>query len=435
MYKALVNACLVEAKERAGWYALGSGIFTLFLREKYKLTRGQAGLVFQAFYACMYMFTLLGGYLGDKFGRRKMIGAGLLLTAAGYFMLPFNLVTGMLLVIAGNAAFKPNMTTSVNSICRAEGYSEEQTDASYSWFYLAINIGGFVGPAISSIFEERKEYGLVFATAYIPLLLAFAWFVVVRKDFPDSSDTIFEEVSEELQRLRNKCLNIICWIAPAFWCAFHAGPTQLTFFSADFTDRKIGNFVVPSGWPSASNSLYILIFTPALIYIFKKLEKMGRAVPIATKLMLGFILTGAAFAIMVMASVEYRDVLAPLFYIAFCWLVLTISELFISPMGNSLFAQYAPNNEKGKWMGKWFISISVGNIAGGLWGYFGEHLPKWIQFSLFATLPLFSAVVMWVMRHDMNKAFRRVDNLAEDTLIPPGKGAILPLKLAIQGEG
>ena len=128
----------------------------------------------------VYITPIIGGLLADKyFGFRKAILAGAILMTLGHLSLAFEAMPtfylGLILLILGNGAFKPNISSLVGQL-----YSEKnlaKKDAGYTIFYQGINVGAFLGTLLCGYFGV-KTYGwhFGFGLAGIFMLIGYMQF-------------------------------------------------------------------------------------------------------------------------------------------------------------------------------------------------------------------------------------------------------------------
>ena len=168
-----------------------------------------------------------------------------------------------------------------------------------------------------------------------------------------------------------------------------------------FTPQKFQHF----------NPFFIVALTPLVVYLFGYLNKKGIEPSAPRKIGIGMLITAGAFLLLVIASqgllsprelagqVAPTDMLISPYWLISTYFILTIAELFLSPMGISFVAKVAPPKYKGRMQGGWFAATGIGNylllIGGTLW----ETVPLWILWSLFVICCLLSAsFIFWVMK-------------------------------------
>jgi POT family proton-dependent oligopeptide transporter len=87
--------------------------------------------------------------------------------------------------------------------------------------------------------------------------------------------------------------------------------------------------------------------------------------------------------------------------------IITIGELFLSPMGLSVVSKLSPTNITSLMMGGWFLSTSIGNKLSGvlasMWDTYEDKTDFfWINFSLL----MFATVLMFVLLKQLNKVMQ-----------------------------
>ena len=167
-----------------------------------------------------------------------------------------------------------------------------------------------------------------------------------------------------------------------------------------FTPQKFQHF----------NPFFIVALTPLIIGIFAWLNKKGKEPSAPRKIGYGMLITAIAFCILIVASfgmpsphslkllgrtVAPADVLVSPYYLVFTYFILTIAELFLSPMGISFVSKVAPPKYKGTMQGGWFAATGIGNfllfVGGWLWGF----LPLWGLWLVLVIACLLSALFIF----------------------------------------
>jgi len=180
-----------EMWERFSYYGMRA-ILVLFLIST--ITEGGFGwgradaLILYGWYTgLVYLTPLLGGWLADrKIGYRYAIALGALLMTLGHASLAFETVTtfylGLVLLILGNGAFKPNISSIVGQM-----YPEGSPlkDSAYTIFYMGVNAGAFLGILICGYLGENIGWGYGFGTAGIFMFFGLMQFWFGQKIFGD----------------------------------------------------------------------------------------------------------------------------------------------------------------------------------------------------------------------------------------------------------
>ncbi|AWO01893.1 MFS transporter [Chitinophaga alhagiae] len=157
--KGLYVLFATEMWERFNYYGMRA-ILVLFLTKALAFDKAFASSLYGSYTGLSYLTPLIGGFVADRFwGNRRSIIIGGLLMAIGEFILfgcasvyntsqdlsTFLFFSGLGFMIAGNGFFKPNISSMVGQLY-PEG--DRRIDAAYTIFYMGINVGGALGPAI-----------------------------------------------------------------------------------------------------------------------------------------------------------------------------------------------------------------------------------------------------------------------------------------------
>lgn len=149
--KGLLVAFFANMGERFGFYTMMS-ILVLFLQAKFGLSGANAGWIYAIFYFSIYMLSLVGGIMADRFiGMGKTITMGIVMMAAGYVLIAIPglglipVCAGLFIISLGNGLFKGNLQAVVGNLYEPKQYSHLR-DSAFSIFYMGINVGALFAP-------------------------------------------------------------------------------------------------------------------------------------------------------------------------------------------------------------------------------------------------------------------------------------------------
>lgn len=166
------------------------------------------------------------------------------------------------------------------------------------------------------------------------------------------------------------CLILLC-AAAFFWSAFEQQPTSFNLFALDYTDRHVFGWEIPTVWFQSANPLFILLFAPFFGFLWPYLAKRKIEPSSLAKFALGLLFASAGFGIMIFAAKAVLSghslQVSPLWLIA-SYLLLTLGELCLSPVGLSTMTKLAPTMMRGQIMGLWYTASALGNLVAGLIG-------------------------------------------------------------------
>ncbi len=153
------------------------------------------------------------------------------------------------------------------------------------------------------------------------------------------------------------------------------------------------------------NPLFILFLTPIIVALWGWLNKRSIEPSSPGKIGLGMFITGLSFTIMLFAAVGLPSVhsassssfarVTPYWLIS-SYFVITVAELFLSPMGISFVYKVAPPRMKGAMMGGWFAGQAIGSYLAGFVGRFYAQWQLWQFFLLLIITSLVSASLVWM---------------------------------------
>ncbi len=161
---------------------------------------------------------------------------------------------------------------------------------------------------------------------------------------------------------------IILFFASAmFWSGFEQAGSSLNLFAERYTDRLVGSFEIPAGWFQSLNPAFIIVLAPVYSALWIGLARRNLDPSTPVKFAIGILLLALGFLIMYGAAllVIRGDEAMPT-WLFFTYLLHTMGELALSPVGLSATTKLAPHRFVGQMMGVWFLGASLGNILAGL---------------------------------------------------------------------
>lgn len=434
--KGLFVLFFTEMWERFSYYGMRAILFLYLTKSASEgalgLPEDIAGAVYGLYAAAVYLLTLPGGWIADNIlGQKKAIWWGGICIMIGHGILalpstPQVFFSGLAFVAVGTGLLKANISSIVGELYPEGG---AKRDSAFSIFYLGINLGSFLGMFIVGYLGEKVGWHYGFGAAafamffglinfrvngkflknvgekpvtqssytylyvvigllvvaalsvttglldsiqlansmkYIISGITVAYFVYI--GFLDKSLTLVE-------RKRVGVLFILFIAISIFWSGFEQAATTFTIFADRHTDRMLFGWELPASWFQNANSLYILIFSApfAALWIWLNKRNLNPSVPV--KFGLGLIQLGLGFFIMYLAAQRILDgTLAGMGWLTFTYLLHSLGELCISPVGLSSYTKLAPKKYYSQMMGLWFVGASLGNLIAGLFaGNFNEE--------------------------------------------------------------
>jgi len=456
-------------------------------------TNEEASSLYGWYTMLVYITPIIGGLIADRYlGSRKTILIGAVLMTLGHLSLAIELMPtfylGLVLLILGNGAFKPNISALVGQLYPEENISKK--DSGYTIFYQGINVGAFLGTLLCGYFGETWGWHYGFGLAGIFMFIGYIQFKLSQEMFGElgknPKEQIIEEKSEEtkltkVEKDRLVVVGVLAFFSIFFWAAFEQAGASMNIFARDYTDRSlvgsgilIFKFIsaiisalpviiltflffgmyrsigkiyktsmmfmaltviilwgmisfmiydqftaekieVPATWFLTLNALFIFTLAPLFSKLWNSLSNSRFDPNGPQKFAFGLIFLGLGFIPLVIGS-SYIDIdpnyKASMIFLTLAYLIHTIGELCLSPVGLSYVNKLSPKRTLGVLFGIWFFASAIGNkFAGMLSGYMEE-----IQnnsslsdfFNLLVYIPLIAGVILFFLSFWLKKLMHGV---------------------------
>ena len=400
-----------ELWERYGFYSLFA-ILTLYMDEHLRFSEALSSQVYGAYLGAVYFMPLLGGFLADRvFGYNRAVMAGAVLMGIGYLSVSLGplplFFAGLALVACGSGLLKPNISTIVGNLYRDK---RELADSAYNIFYMGINIGAFLAPFGVAWLRARYGWGPAFASSAAGMVLAFLTFTLFNRHVAAAAqradDSARRESDPEPREARQRVLAllVVFAIAMVFWIAFYQNGFTLTLWARDNTATSVAPEIFQS-----VNPLGIILFSPLLVIVWSALRRRHVEPSTPAKMLIGMLFTASTFAVMAAAGLVGGDTgRVSANWLVSAYLLISVGEICLSPMGLSLVAKVAPPKRRGLLMGGWFVATSLGGyFAGRLGGSLWSSMAHSSFFMLVAGLILGAAVVLVLVLQWLRPIFAR----------------------------
>lgn len=281
-----------------------------------------------------------------------------------------------------------------------------------------------------NVFNEGFHYA--FGVAIIAMAISTVVFLMNKKNFPNPkvkaaageiTDEIKMEAKEVAQRMY--ALLAVFGVVIFFWFSFHQNGLTLTMFARDYTDLSLLVFTIGgitfkgAEVFQAANPIFVVGLTPILVGIFGWLRTRNMEPSTPKKIAIGMGIAMSAFVVMMIGSfglpmfneVSSANGGTPLddihrvtpFLLAGTYFILTVAELFISPMGISFVSKVAPPQYQGLMQGGWLGATALGNGLLFIGAVLYESIPIWMTWGIFViatAISMFTIIFMvkWLER-------------------------------------
>lgn len=372
-----------------------------------------------SFVALNYFLHLLGGYIGGRYlSYRSLFGIGMALQIIGCALIS---VPDQSYLLWGLAAFLGGSGLNVTCInCMVTQLFEpddKRREAAFLWNYSGMNVGFFIGFSLGGYFHLNQAYQELFILSAIGNLVALILTLYNWKILKDRDTALLTANPTSKKRLHligfaiiialvfvlrgllqhtTFCNQLILVIGAAmlallcvlalkqqgqierkkifgyivlalssviFWTLYQLAPMGLNLFIERNVDRHLLGIIIAPQWIQNINTAVIIIGGPLLSVVFSHLRERGTGLSIPLQFSIALLLIGSAFAILPI-GISLADAQG---YTNFNWILASyimqsVGELFISPIGYAMVGQLAPVRLRGLMMGTWLMISGVAAI-------------------------------------------------------------------------
>lgn len=274
-----------------------------------------------------------------------------------------------------------------------------------------------------NVFTTGFHYA--FGVAIGAMLISLIIFAINRKRFPDPSkkaavskdntSTVVEMSANEVKQ-RIYALFAVFAVVIFFWFSFHQNGLTLTFFAKEYTD--LSGVSLDLGFMKfegaelfqSLNPFFVVFLTPVIMAIFGWQRARGKEPSTPKKIAIGMGIAATAFFVMTICSYFanlplHKDIIAlgtspvkvtPLLLMV-TYLILTVAELYISPLGISFVSKVAPPQYQGIMQGGWLGATAIGNQLLFIGAVLYESIPIWMTWAVFVIACCLSMFTMLFM--------------------------------------
>jgi len=369
-----------------------------------------------------------GYFADKLVGFRKAIVWGAILMALGQFTLFISgsggnneiiFYLGLAVLVVGNGFFKPNISSMIGRFYE-EG--DNRRDGAFTLFYMGINMGAFLAPLTCGAIGENEGWQYGFLTAGVGMVIGYLIFLWAQKQgmygdvgkgpdvaldkpvikgipnkllpfvasvimiilastlivYNDVVDIMLSILSimvigyllyeagkmETVAKQRIWVVVVLLFFTTTFWTFFELAGSALSLFTERNVDRSLFGIEIKTTLFQSFNPLFIMLFAPIFSWIWIKLANAKKEPAAPYKFGMGLILLGFGFLALNLGGASASAGMIPAMFMVLLYLLHTIGELTLSPVGLSLVTKLSPRHMVGFLMGIWLLSSSLAHQAG-----------------------------------------------------------------------
>jgi len=405
-----------------------------------------------------------GGWIADRIvGQRRAVLWGGILIACGHYSMAIPSLgffyLGLGLIVAGTGLLKPNISTMVGALYREE---DARRDGGFSIFYMGINVGAMIAPLVCGYLGENINWHYGFGAAGVGMtlgLIQYVWggkflgsaglkasgspkdLLVFKRvlgapallaalgaalvlagvlnfnaiGISDAFGVLLAAIVaavfiwllsakgySKTERRRFWAILVLFIASAAFWSAFEQAGSTLNLFAERNTNLHAWDLplwgLFRASYFQSFNSIFVIALAPVFAWLWVWL---GPREPSTTaKFSLGLLFVALGFAILI--PVANGTGVSP-WWLTLVYLLHTIGEMCLSPVGLSAMTKLAPARIAGVIMAVFFLSISVGDYIGGRLASVYESFPLPELFAIVAGFCLAIAALLLLLLHPMKR--------------------------------
>ncbi|RFU42922.1 MFS transporter [Actinomadura logoneensis] len=416
------------------------------------MAEGTAKALLGVYMAMVYFVALPGGWVADRIlGARKAVLVGGVVIMLGHISMAIPggagfVYLGLLLIILGTGLLKPNISTMVGKLYVGE--DSARRDSAFSLFYMGINIGS-LAPFLVGYLGQNINWHLGFGCAAVGMALGIVQYVLGSRHLRGVGDrpghrlnpqersrflritavvlavvavlvvaaavtgtltvdavtvalTILAIVvpvvyfgymfrSHEVTAEERVKLRAYVWLflaAALFWMIFDQAAGPLNIFANDNVDLNVFGWQMPASWTQNINPILVISFSAFFAWLWLRL---GSRASTGMKFGFALVMSGLSFVVMSIAShaTHGGTVKVSLLWLVAVYLLQTLGELCLSPVGLSVTTRLAPTAFASQMMGVWFLATAAGDAVG---GQVARLQAPWGDVKYFLVLGVFSVL-------------------------------------------
>ncbi|UJF16958.1 oligopeptide:H+ symporter [Vibrio sp. SS-MA-C1-2] len=426
--KASFALLIIQTFATLGFAVLYSTL-VLYATKKLGFTDVQATVIMGVFGAFNYGLHLLGGLLGGRLmSNRNLFIIGMVLQVIGcYFIAQFGhsgLYWGLALFLTGSGL----NVTCINMMLTQRFHPDDPgRESAFLYNYAGMNLGFFIGFAVAGYFQNLADYKSLFMFATLGNLAAVLATLVFWKSLSDLTTPLIGQSRGKWLRSFAIGLIIIATLIPiikyllvsaslaghlvvfiavlvalvliiltikhkkahekgrmvsylilavgslVFWSLYSLAPMGLSLFIDRNVDLTMSGFKIAPQWIQNINTVVIVIGGPLMAMLFNKLRKKGINIDIPMQFSSSLICIGLGFLVLPL-GIHFANPngMVAVSWVGLSYILQSIGELLISPIGYAMVGKLAPKKYQGGMMGAWMLVTGVASIVA---ASFSEMMP------------------------------------------------------------
>ena len=382
-----------------------------YMTKELGFSQAKSSLIYGAYGAAAFFSPFFGGMIADRWlGRTPSVIIGCTMMMFGHFAMAFEtlLFPALVLVALGNGLFLPPLAIQVGSL-----YADDDPRKAYAYsaYYMGINLGGLLAPLVCGTLGELYGWHWGFAAAGVGMavgLVIYCSFLRLLPPEPKKAELAAEDAPALAPVIRQHVVTLILMVAMVvlFRIGYEQSGNVIALWVSDFTDRSLGGFTIPATWFQSINPLLIIVGTPILIRFWRARRAQETTPHLLRRMAIGCVIAALAMLVMVLAAIASGSggVRVSSLWVLAYFVLLTLGELYVIPVGLTLIESLAPVRFASMAMGAWYIAKFLGSLLAGFMGAYWQVIPASTFFSLGMGSTLLAAMCLYAMAQVLRRS-------------------------------
>ena len=398
--------------EQFSFYGMRA-LLVYYMIKQLLIPQQQASIIYGFYAAGVFLTPLFGGAIADRWlGRKAAVVLGGLIMACGHFMMAFQplFYPALMMIASGNGLFMPSLPGQIDSLY---SHDDPRRRSAYNVYYVGINLGAFLAPLIAGTIGELYGWHWGFGVAGFGMVIGLATYLVGQRYLPPEDRTVRPALkgdapastpgawSRKAVLARFTLLISIAACVVVFRGAYEQIGNTVALWLDQGVDRAVSShWSVPLTWFQAFNPLEVFLFSPVLISIWTRRAAMGKEQSSIVKMWTGAILVASSYVLLALVAwqASVHGTRASWLWLILFFVVMTVGELHILPVGLGLFGRLAPQGFSATTIATWYLAGFFGNLLAGWLGGFWSQISHAAFFGLVAALALGGGLLLLTVR-------------------------------------
>jgi POT family proton-dependent oligopeptide transporter len=296
---------------------------------------------------------------------------------------------------------------------------------------MGINLGAFLGTLVCGYLAQAYGWHYGFGAAGIGMIVGLIVFSLTKHHIQEPlKDTKQQQIDQakpltKIEKDKLLVIFILAFFQITFWLAYEQAGSSVNLFTHTYVNKLIAipsligawfmqadamgkyMFDIPTAWFQAINAFLIIVLGLPFSALWKWLAIKNKNPSSPTKFALGLMFLSIGFMVLIVGASGVEKGHVHWFWLVIMYLLHTVGELCLSPVGLSMVTKMAPVKLAGTMMGVWFLAIAIANYIGGALSGYMQEISKASSitnfFMIFVIIPLVAALVLLVFSKKLSK--------------------------------